>query len=99
MTTPLPPDFLTTVLSDLTSSRHGGERPYVTLTFAQSLDAKIAGVGRKQLILSGQESMIMTHWFTIQSLRVEYNMLTRSISKDQDADDARRHPRRHWHSA
>ncbi|CDO73089.1 hypothetical protein BN946_scf185007.g143 [Trametes cinnabarina] len=37
-------------------------RPYVTLTFAQSLDAKIAGVGGKQLILSGNESLVMTHW-------------------------------------
>ena len=37
-------------------------RPYVTLTFAQSLDAKIAGQGGKQLILSGKESMVMTHW-------------------------------------
>ncbi|KAH9858342.1 bacterial bifunctional deaminase-reductase [Lenzites betulinus] len=37
-------------------------RPYVTLTFAQSLDAKIAGAGGKQLILSGKESMVMTHW-------------------------------------
>ncbi|TFK95041.1 bacterial bifunctional deaminase-reductase [Polyporus arcularius HHB13444] len=37
-------------------------RPFVTLTFAQSLDAKIAGVNGKQLILSGKESMIMTHW-------------------------------------
>lgn len=37
-------------------------RPYVTLTFAQSLDAKIAGKGGKQLILSGKESLIMTHW-------------------------------------
>ncbi|EIW63974.1 bacterial bifunctional deaminase-reductase [Trametes versicolor FP-101664 SS1] len=37
-------------------------RPCVTLTFAQSLDAKIAGAGGKQLILSGKESMVMTHW-------------------------------------
>jgi len=37
-------------------------RPYVTLTFAQSIDAKIAGAGGKQLILSGEESMVMTHW-------------------------------------
>ncbi|KAI1793188.1 bacterial bifunctional deaminase-reductase [Ganoderma leucocontextum] len=37
-------------------------RPFVTLTFAQSLDAKIAGAGGKQLILSGKESMVMTHW-------------------------------------
>jgi len=36
-------------------------KPHVTLTFAQSLDAKIAGVGGKQLILSGEESMLMTH--------------------------------------
>ncbi|KAJ3485439.1 hypothetical protein NLI96_g4965 [Meripilus lineatus] len=38
------------------------DRPFVTLTFAQSLDAKIAGVGGKQLALSGKESMVMTHW-------------------------------------
>ncbi|KAG1871125.1 dihydrofolate reductase-like domain-containing protein [Suillus tomentosus] len=38
------------------------QRPLVTLTFAQSLDAKIAGKGGKQLILSGRESMLMTHW-------------------------------------
>jgi 2,5-diamino-6-(ribosylamino)-4(3H)-pyrimidinone 5'-phosphate reductase len=37
-------------------------RPYVTLTFAQSVDAKIAGKGGQQLILSGKESMVMTHW-------------------------------------
>ncbi|KAI0778724.1 bacterial bifunctional deaminase-reductase [Trametes elegans] len=37
-------------------------RPYVTLTFAQSLDAKIAGSGGTQLALSGKESMVMTHW-------------------------------------
>lgn len=38
------------------------ERPYVTLTFAQSIDGKIAGKGGKQLALSGKESLIMTHW-------------------------------------
>lgn len=37
-------------------------RPFVTLTFAQSLDAKIAGAGGQQLILSGKDSMVMTHW-------------------------------------
>ncbi|KIK46236.1 hypothetical protein CY34DRAFT_774760 [Suillus luteus UH-Slu-Lm8-n1] len=37
-------------------------RPLVTLTFAQSLDGKIAGKEGKQLILSGKESMLMTHW-------------------------------------
>ena len=38
-------------------------KPYVTLTFAQSLDGKIAGPGGKQLALSSQDSMIMTHWY------------------------------------
>lgn len=38
-------------------------KPYVTLTFAQSLDAKIAGPNGKQLALSGQDSMVMTHWY------------------------------------
>ena len=55
-----PPDFLTTVLG-LRQSKDE-TRPYVTLTFAQSLDGKIAGKGGKQLILSGRESMVMTHW-------------------------------------
>ncbi|KAF9577150.1 2,5-diamino-6-(ribosylamino)-4(3H)-pyrimidinone 5'-phosphate reductase [Lunasporangiospora selenospora] len=35
--------------------------PFVTLTFAQSLDGKIAGTGGQQLILSGPESMKATH--------------------------------------
>ena len=37
------------------------KRPHVTLTFAQSQDGKIAGPGKKQLALSGSESMLMTH--------------------------------------
>ena len=37
-------------------------RPHVTLTYAQSIDAKIAGQGGKQLALSGRESLVMTHW-------------------------------------
>ncbi|KAN0064848.1 hypothetical protein ACQY0O_001905 [Thecaphora frezii] len=37
------------------------DRPHVTLTFAQSVDGKIAGEGKKQLALSGKESMLMTH--------------------------------------
>lgn len=35
-------------------------KPYITLTFAQSLDGKIAKRGQ-QLILSGKESLAMTH--------------------------------------
>ena len=38
-----------------------GRGPRVVLTYAQSLDARIAGAGGKQLILSGKESMAMTH--------------------------------------
>ncbi|GAA5922239.1 2,5-diamino-6-(ribosylamino)-4(3H)-pyrimidinone 5'-phosphate reductase [Sporobolomyces koalae] len=37
------------------------EAPFVTLTYAQSLDAKIAGKDGEQLILSGKESMLLTH--------------------------------------
>jgi len=55
-----PPGFLTALFGVDIRTKEG--RPQVTLTFAQSLDAKIAGVGGKQLILSGRESMIMTHW-------------------------------------
>ena len=69
-----PPSFLAEVLGGLAPDVDPGtapipelvsedtSRPYVTLTFAQSLDAKIAGRGGKQLILSGDESMRMTHW-------------------------------------
>ena len=58
-----PPGFLKTVLAHLSNPDLPHDRPYVTLTFAQSLDAKIAGANRQQLILSGKESMIMTHWY------------------------------------
>ncbi|GAA5962071.1 hypothetical protein JCM3765_005511 [Sporobolomyces pararoseus] len=37
------------------------ESVFITLTYAQSLDAKIAGKGGKQLILSGKQSMELTH--------------------------------------
>lgn len=36
-------------------------RPFVTLTFAQTIDGCIAGENGQQLILSGNESMAMTH--------------------------------------
>ncbi|GAA5890088.1 hypothetical protein JCM8208_002694 [Rhodotorula glutinis] len=36
-------------------------KPFVTLTYAQSLDGKIAGRGGKQLQLSGPDSMRLTH--------------------------------------
>lgn len=43
--------------------REGKRVPSVTLTFAQSLDGKIAGSKGRQLILSGADSMLMTHWY------------------------------------
>ncbi|GAA5853497.1 hypothetical protein JCM8547_002478 [Rhodosporidiobolus lusitaniae] len=36
-------------------------KPFLTLTYAQSLDGKIAGPGGKQIRLSGEESMRLTH--------------------------------------
>lgn len=36
-------------------------RPLVTLTFAQSLDGKVAGSGGRQIAISGHESLVMTH--------------------------------------
>lgn len=35
--------------------------PVITLTYAQSLDGKIAGKNGKQIQLSGKESAVMTH--------------------------------------
>jgi 2,5-diamino-6-(ribosylamino)-4(3H)-pyrimidinone 5'-phosphate reductase len=55
------PEFLTILLEPYTAVPPL-IRPFVTLTFAQSLDGKIAGAGGKQLALSGHESMVMTHW-------------------------------------
>lgn len=60
---PEPPSFLKTNLAHLSNQNRLSNRPYVTLTFAQSLDAKIAGANGQQLILSGKESMVMTHWY------------------------------------
>ncbi|KIO22479.1 hypothetical protein M407DRAFT_245132 [Tulasnella calospora MUT 4182] len=58
-----PESFLKSVLNHVSSPAEPPQnRPFVTLTYAQSLDGKIAGKGGKQLILSGNESMLMTHW-------------------------------------
>ncbi|KAG0265161.1 2,5-diamino-6-(ribosylamino)-4(3H)-pyrimidinone 5'-phosphate reductase [Mortierella polycephala] len=49
-------------LSDISFAPDEGARsPHVTLTYAQSLDGKIAGRHGKQLILSGPQSMTATH--------------------------------------
>lgn len=45
-------------------SEKGGKpagRPFVTVTYAQSVDGSIAGRNREQLRLSGDESMCLTH--------------------------------------
>ncbi|KZT30969.1 bacterial bifunctional deaminase-reductase [Neolentinus lepideus HHB14362 ss-1] len=55
-----PPAFLTSLYPP--PPFPNAHRPHVTLTFAQSLDAKIAGPGGRQVALSGRESMVMTHW-------------------------------------
>ncbi len=59
---PEPPQYLTSILNRSIPLPPGAKRPKVTLTFAQSLDAKISGQNGAQLILSGKESMVMTHW-------------------------------------
>lgn len=43
------------------ASRQGRRRPQVTLTFAQTVDGYISGEQGRQLRLSGDESMAMTH--------------------------------------
>jgi hypothetical protein len=52
-----PPAFLRRYLPEPSS-----DRPHVTLTWAQSRDSKIAGPGGKRVMISGEESMLMTHW-------------------------------------
>ncbi|WFD06736.1 2,5-diamino-6-(ribosylamino)-4(3H)-pyrimidinone 5'-phosphate reductase [Malassezia vespertilionis] len=47
--------------SFLTKNVHMNKEPWVTLTFAQSKDGKIAGPNRQPLRLSGDETMAMTH--------------------------------------
>ncbi|KAK7058532.1 2,5-diamino-6-(ribosylamino)-4(3H)-pyrimidinone 5'-phosphate reductase [Paramarasmius palmivorus] len=61
-TDPQPPSFLQSLLARYSHDVPPAQRPFVTLTFAQSIDAKIAGKAGKQLILSGKDSMVMTHW-------------------------------------
>jgi 2,5-diamino-6-(ribosylamino)-4(3H)-pyrimidinone 5'-phosphate reductase len=48
------------------------DKPFVTLTYAQSLDGKISGEGGKQLRLSCEESMIMTHRFDFNLKKKPY---------------------------
>ncbi|KAF8323941.1 bacterial bifunctional deaminase-reductase [Clavulina sp. PMI_390] len=57
------PQFLRNIYPEgYESSVPDGSRPFVTLTYAQSIDGCIAGQAGKQILLSGKESMVMTHW-------------------------------------
>ncbi|SCV68810.1 BQ2448_931 [Microbotryum intermedium] len=51
----------TSAASEVDDPSRPRRRPFVTLTYAQSLDAKIAGPGGSQVRLSGNESMYLTH--------------------------------------
>jgi hypothetical protein len=44
-------------------------RPFVTVTYAQSLDGKIAGAGGKQVAISCEESKRMTHTYVSSHCR------------------------------
>ncbi|KAI0348174.1 hypothetical protein BDW22DRAFT_1350339 [Trametopsis cervina] len=59
---PQPPQLLIDTLFPDQNVSSQPNRPHVTLTFAQSIDGKIAGKGGQQLLLSGRDSLIMTHW-------------------------------------
>jgi hypothetical protein len=74
-------------------------RPFVTLTFAQSVDAKIAGKGGKQLALSGRESLIMTHWLVVVNYQLEALVLRVTAREGQDENHARCHHGWDRHSA
>lgn len=61
-------EFLESIYDPITSpefhedlNQDLSRRPFVTLTYAQSLDGKIAGMDGRQLRLSGNQSMKMTH--------------------------------------
>lgn len=64
-----PPAFLSKHYADHLHPTHSSSsaslRPHITVTWAQSLDAKIAGPGGARVLLSGSESMEMTHWFVL----------------------------------
>ncbi|CAG8527237.1 7334_t:CDS:2 [Acaulospora colombiana] len=64
--------FCTTILDNETTQVKGTV-PFVTLTYAQSLDGMISGRGGGSLTLSCEESMIMTHRY--------FNMLQTSLKR------------------
>jgi riboflavin-specific deaminase-like protein len=52
---------LTTCLADAAAFRIAQGRPFVVLSYAQSVDGSIAGRNRERMQLSGPDSMRMTH--------------------------------------
>lgn len=67
------PDFL---LKHVRAPQAGPSRPHITVTWAQSLDFKIAGPGGQRVVLSGPESMLMTHWSVAHSRHAPMEVLT-----------------------
>jgi hypothetical protein len=50
-----------TVINRTGEFRLKNKRPFVTVSYAQSLDGSIATVNKQQMQLSGAESMRLTH--------------------------------------
>jgi GTP cyclohydrolase II len=50
-----------TVVDQAPKFRQKNGRPYITISYAQSLDGSIATLNKNQLQLSGRESMLLTH--------------------------------------
>lgn len=56
-------------------------KPFVTLTWAQSIDGKISGHNGHQVVLSGKQSMLLTHKYSFSlscSLSSRARLLSRS---------------------
>jgi len=49
------------LLAELASQRQGVGRPYVTISYAQSLDGSITAQRGRPLALSGPQSLVLTH--------------------------------------
>jgi riboflavin-specific deaminase-like protein len=54
-------EVIESLLSSLDDHRRRGKRPFVTLSYAQSLDGCISARAGEPLALSGSESLVLTH--------------------------------------
>jgi len=50
-----------TAIDQARKFRQKSGRPYITISYAQSLDGSIAALNKQQIQLSGRESMLLTH--------------------------------------